>query len=102
MMKRIFLAGVAILIVLAQPAFAQEKADAEHDARMAVAKEYLKTYSIEQMVNQMMDEMGKNPQLHLSASDLAEMKSGFDYEMINKTTLDALVKTFTVDELKMM
>ena len=69
---------------------------------MEAAKTYLQTVSPQKMVDQMMDSLANNQQLHLSAADIAEVKSSIDIAALNKTSLDAMVKIFNLDELKML
>jgi hypothetical protein len=119
-MKKIFplvLAGM----VLVQPAFAQTApstaaktataaqapASAAHPdpdlhARFVAAEAAMQAFPAEKMVDQMLDKLAQNPQAHMSAADIADLKASIDIKALNKTMLTAMVKTFTAQELKAM
>jgi len=62
----------------------------------------MQAFPADKMVDQMLDKLAQNPQTHLSTGDVADLKASIDIKALNKSMLSAMVKTFTVQELKAM
>jgi hypothetical protein len=98
-LKKIILAAALAVLVFAPPAWAQ---DADRDARMQAAKEYLQVQDVSGMVDQMLEQLAKNPQSHISDADLAALRASMDMPALKGIALDGLVNTFTAEEMKTM
>ena len=100
-MRRVFLALLAgvLLTLPAVPAAAQAQ-DAGYQSRLKAAKAYADTMSTREMVQNMMSELAKNPQLGVSQADLTAIQGRIDFAKIDAMALDGLAKTFSEQELQ--
>jgi len=97
-MKKVLFATVAISLVLSCTAYAAD----DTEARTKAAELCLKASPPEDLVNQMLDGIAKNPRAQMTPADEASIKASIDFKVLHKAMLDAMVKDFTADELKMM
>jgi len=104
-MKKLLLTTsiVAISLALSHFAIAQDKdQDADHKARVEQAKLLMTVSPPQDLVDQMLASIAKNPRAQFSDADIKSIEASMDYSLLDKTMEDALVKNFTVDELKTM
>ena len=91
-MKTISVA-VCLLGFCAAPAFAMDQAHLE------AAKRYAETAQIEDILNRSLEELGRNPQLHMTQDEIAAVKASVDVAECKKVTIMAMADTFTTQEL---
>ncbi|MBI1215536.1 MAG: DUF2059 domain-containing protein [Alphaproteobacteria bacterium] len=112
-MKKLLVLAIASLIVTAQPAKAAEdtgqapavqtaQRDADYDARIEAAKSYLRVNSVRNMLDLMLENIRKNPQMNLSPAFWDGVKDSIDYDALDDIAAKALAKTFTLDEINAM
>lgn len=68
-------------------------------ARMAAAEAYEKAVPVESMMNDMMAEIEKNPELNLSADEKKIMRESYNVADLRQRMLDSIAKHFTVAEI---
>ena len=102
-MKKLTFIAVAVFIALSLPAIAEQQA-AGDSAKLAAAKACLKANSAEKMFDQMMAQVKKMVAQRpgTPVPDADAIKATLNFEEMNKTMLDGLIKNFSLEELKAM
>ena len=100
-MKKLTFIAIALFMALSLPAAAQQD---DHVAKLAAAKSFLKTNSAEKIFEQMMAQVKKMVAQRpgTPAPDADAIKATLNFEEMNKTMLDGLVRDFSLEELKAM
>jgi hypothetical protein len=71
-------------------------------ARMNAAIAYEKAVPVETLINDMMEEMEKNPQLALTDDEKKIMRESYDIPLMREKLISAIAKHFTVTEIESM
>lgn len=100
-MKKALFAIAAMSLLFASAAVAEQD-DPTYAARLIEAKAYLKVAPVSKVIDEVMDGVAKNPRSRLTSDDLKRIRASIDTTGLDKIMQDALVKDFTLDELKMM
>ncbi len=103
-LNKIFLTG-SFLSVLAMPisgAFAQDAVIAAdtQEARVEAATQYESLVPVKQMVNDMISEMKKNPQIQLEPKDFEAIRKSYDFNDMRARLIETMAKHFTVAEIE--
>lgn len=69
------------------------------EARIEAATAYEKAVPVDDMINSMLDEMKKNPQIALTADDVEIIRSSYDVDELRSRLISGMAKHFTVGEL---
>ncbi len=91
--------AIALMVACMAAGTARAEGDADYAKRLAAAKTYASTMDSRKVVEDMMAEMSKNPQMNVTPEDVAAMKASIDYDQMNKVMVESMAKHFTEQEL---
>lgn len=98
-----FLLLIALSFLVVSPALAQEeKADATYDRRVELAKEMHEIWPVRLKVEKALDRAAHRVPLQKRAAFKSAMRHAIKYELLEEDSINAMVKTFTVEELEAM